>query len=180
MLSITKPISTEPQADFQEGVHSVNGVEYLAKVAGFEGEHLPTICIFGEEMGFSETTGFIRSGNGRGYYRTTLTACTCPSFKFRGGLCKHQKRLAEALHKRGDRLPAAVELAIGRPSQLPYPAKPGARWAPRKMTAEELATRKARIEERNAKLREERAKDPRPSTSSKGFNLPETLAVAPL
>jgi hypothetical protein len=174
MQATTQTAETKAAA-VPDGLHSVEGVEYLAKVAGFEGEHLPSICIFGEEMGFSEVTAFIRSGNGRGYYRTTLKTCTCPSFKFRGGLCKHQKRLAEALHKRGDRLPAAAELAIGRPEQLPYPAKPGARWEPRKMTAEELATRKARIDERNRQRAEERARAPRPSTSSKGFHLPEEV-----
>lgn len=176
-MSTTKVLRpTEPTtSELPEGVHAPEGVEYLARKAGFKGESIPAMLVFGEDLGFSETTAFIRTSTGNGYYRTTLAACTCPSFKFRGGLCKHQKRLAEALHKRGDRLPAAAELAIGRPEQLPYPAKPGARWEPRKMTAEELATRKARIDERNRQRAEERARAPRPSTSSKGFHLPEEV-----
>lgn len=170
-------IAESKAATVPDGLHSVNGVEYLARVAGFEGDHVPAVCIFGEEMGFSESTGFIKSSNGRGYYRTTLTACTCPSFKFRGGLCKHQKRLAEALHKRGDRLPAHVELSIHRPEQLPYPAKPGARWAPRKMTSEELEARKARIDERNRQIAEMRAeaRGAGEEVRGRGFNMPEEV-----
>ena len=152
--------STKEEAAVPDGLHSVEGVAYLAKVAGFEGEHLPTICIFDQEMGFSETTGFIKSSNGRGYYRTTLTACTCPSFKFRGGLCKHQKRLAEELQKRaaGPSLPAGV---------VP-------------LSSEDLEARRRRIAERNAKRAEEKARAPKPSTSPRGFNCPDSLAVAPL
>lgn len=172
--------TAEPKAaTVPDGLHSVEGVAYLAKVAGFEGDHVPAVCIFDEEMGFSESTGFIKSSNGRGYYRTTLTTCTCPSFKFRGGLCKHQKRLAEALHRRGERLPAAVELAIGRPEQLPYPAKPGARWEPRKMTSEDLKARRRRIDERNRRLAEMRAeaRGAGEEVRGRGFNLPEEVAA---
>ena len=129
---------TEPTtSDLPEGVHASDGVEYLARAAGLVGD-LPKICIFGEEMGFSETTAFIKTSRGNGYYQTTLKTCTCPSFKFRGRPCKHQKILSERLERR------------------------------------------ARIDERNRQRDEERARDPKPSTSQRGFNQPETLAVAPL
>lgn len=136
--------TVEPQnSDLPEGVNAQEGVLYLAKVAaGFKGDHLPGVVIFGEEMGFSETTAFIKSSDGRGYYKTSMSECSCPDYRYRRGargeLCKHQKILSERLE------------------------------------------RKARIDERNRQRAEERARDPTPSTSSKGFNQPETLAVAPL
>ncbi|MGC9528987.1 MAG: SWIM zinc finger family protein [Limnospira sp.] len=168
--------TAEPKAAaVPDGLHHRRGVEYLAAAAGMEPDRIGAMVVFGEEMGFSEITGFIKSSNGRGYYRATLTTCTCPSFKFRGGLCKHQKILAETLHKRGERVPAAVELSIGRPEQLPYPARPGARWEPRKMTSEELEARKARIDERDRQRAEERA--PRLSSGRKGFVDPDLQAV---
>lgn len=95
--------TTEPKAagnDLPDGVNSESGVLYLARAAGFEGDHVPSICIFDEEMGFSDITGFIKSSNGHGYYRTTLKTCTCPSFKYRGGPCKHQKLLSERLERK--------------------------------------------------------------------------------
>ncbi len=163
--------------DLPDGLNAVEGVEYLARRAGWsgEGDNLPKVCIFGEELGFSEITGFIKSSDGRGYYQTTLTACTCKSKLYRPAVvCKHQKALGEALSKRGDRLPAHVELAIRRPEQLPYPVRPGARWKPPTMTSDDLETRRARIAARNAERREEAAKAPTLSRS-KGFNLPAAV-----
>jgi hypothetical protein len=125
-----------------DGVNAPEGVLAFARLAGYDGDHLPGVVIFGEEY-FSETTAFIRTSSGDGYYRTTLTTCTCPSFKFQGGSCKHQQLLAERLK------------------------------------------RKARIDERNRRRAEERARPPTPSTR-RGFNLPQDddfpvkLAVAPL
>ena len=137
--------STKEAATVPDGLHHRRGVEYLAAAAGMEPDQLGAVAIFDERIGFSQPTAFIKSSDGRGYYRTTLKTCTCPSFKFRGGPCKHQKLLSERLE------------------------------------------RKARIDERNRQLREERARTPRPSTSSsKGFNLPPDddfpvkLARAPL
>jgi len=43
------------------------------------------------------------------------------------------------------------------------------------MTAEELEARRRRIAERNAKRAEEKARAPRPATTSTGFNLPEEV-----
>lgn len=94
--------TVDPQnSDLPDGVNSESGVLYLARLAaGFEGNHLPGVVIFGEEIGFSEITAFIKESKGRGYYRTTLAACTCPSFKFRDGPCKHQKTLSERLERK--------------------------------------------------------------------------------
>ena len=144
----------EPKAaGLPDGLHHRRGVEYLAAAAGFRGDRLPSICIFDEEMGFSEITAFIRTSDGNGYYRTTVTTCTCPSFMYRGGPCKHQKRLAEELQKRaaGPSLPAGV---------VP-------------LSSEDLEARRRRIAERNAKRAEEKARAPKPSTAPRGFNMPE-------
>lgn len=96
---------TEPEASgLPEGVHAPEGVLYLAKVAaGFKGDHLPGVVIFGEEY-FSETTAFIKTSDGRGYYKTSMSECSCPDYRYRRGargeLCKHQKVLAERLDRK--------------------------------------------------------------------------------
>jgi len=92
--------TTEPIAfGLPDGVNAPEGVLAFARLAGFEGDRLPSVVIFAEPY-FSEVTAFIKTSNGDGYYRTTLTACTCPSFKYRGGPCKHQRTLAERLERR--------------------------------------------------------------------------------
>jgi len=87
-----------------QGLHSAEGVAYLARLSGWEGDKLPKICVFCEDQGFSETTAFVRSRNGRGYYQVTLNECSCPDWRYRkagtGQLCKHQKALAAALRRR--------------------------------------------------------------------------------
>ena len=142
-------------AGLPDGLHHRRGVEYLAAAAGMEPDKLGAAVVFGVEVGFSEATGFFKESKGRGYWMTTLNECSCPSFMYRGGPCKHQKRLAEELQKRaaGPSLPAGV---------VP-------------LSSEDLEARRRRIAERNAKRAEERAIDPKPSTSSKGFNLPEEV-----
>jgi hypothetical protein len=140
MLSTAKTIGNGPQDDLPEGVHSKSGVVYLARLAGWNGgdDHLPSVCIFDEEMGFSETTAFIKTSDGRGYYKTSMSECSCPDYRYRRGargeLCKHQKVLAERLE------------------------------------------RKARIDERNRRRAEERARSPKPSTS-RGFNQPDEVTA---
>lgn len=154
-------IASEPKAaGLPDGLHHRRGVEYLAAAAGMEPDKLGAAVVFGEDLGFSEATGFFKESKGRGYWMTTLNECSCPSFMYRGGPCKHQKRLAEELQKRaaGPSLPAGV---------VP-------------LSSEDLEARKARIDERNRQMREERARDPKPSTSPRGFNCPDSLAVAPL
>ena len=142
----------DKEATVPDGLHHRRGVEYLAAAAGMEPDKIGAVVVFDNEaLGFSETTGFIKSSNGRGYYRTTLTACTCPSFKFRGGLCKHQKRLDEELQKRaGPSLPAGV---------VP-------------LSSEEMEARRRRIEERNVTWARAPLVEERPS---RGFTLPEEV-----
>lgn len=170
--------TTEPTAcELTEGLHAVEGVRYLAEMRGFpEGEALPDILIF--NRGFSEKTAFVKSSNGRGYYRTTKTICTCPSFKFRGGLCKHQKAfIAEVDRREFAKAYSAYLEASKTYENEPLPELPRGVVG---MTSAELETRRARIAARNAERRAERATAARVPSTSRGFNQPETLAVAPL
>jgi hypothetical protein len=149
-------IASEPKAaTVPDGLHHRRGVEYLAAAAGMEPDQIGAAVVFGVEVGFSEATGFFLESKGRGYWMTTLNECSCPSFKFRGGLCKHQKRLAEELQKRaaGPSLPAGVT----------------------PLSSEELAERADRIAARNARLREELAglKVRATNPDRRGFCLPE-------
>ena len=158
MISTTT--TTEPKeaaGDLPDGLNHRRGVEYLAAAAGMEPDKLGAVAIFDEELGFSETTGFFKDSKGRGYWMTTLNECSCPDWRYRkagtGKLCKHQERLAEVLKARGTAsLPSGVA----------------------GMTPEELAERAERIAARNEARREERARDPKPSTS-RGFNQPEAM-----
>jgi hypothetical protein len=152
--------TTEPKgaagADLPDGLHAAAGVEYLARLEGFSGEHLPRAVIL--SRGFSETTGFFQDSKGRGYWMTTLNECSCPDYKYRkagtGKLCKHQKRLAEVL-------------------KAVAPASPGLPSGVVGLSAEDLDARRARIAERNARQAEERAtRAATVSPSRRGFNLP--------
>ena len=147
--------TAEKAAGLPDGLHHRRGVEYLAAAAGMEPDQIGAAVVFGVEIGFSEATGFFLESKRRGYWMTTLNECSCPSFKFRGGLCKHQKRLAEELQKRaaGPSLPRGVV----------------------RMTAEELEARAERIAARNARLREELAgrKVRATNPERRGFCLPE-------
>ncbi|HNR59184.1 MAG TPA: SWIM zinc finger domain-containing protein, partial [Methanothrix sp.] len=90
-------------------------------------------------------------------WMTTLNECSCPSYRYRGGPCKHQRKLAGILREKGaessPHLPAGV---VG-------------------MTSEELEARADRIAARNARLREERAELAAGATNPdrRGFCLPE-------
>ena len=120
---------SEPKeaAGLPDGLHASSGVEYLARLEGFDGGRLPATVIL--SVGFSETTGFFRESKGRGFWMTTLNKCSCPSFMYRGGPCKHQKRLANIIRERASpSLPAGV---VG-------------------MTTEALEARRRRIDESNA------------------------------
>jgi len=44
----------------------------------------------------------------RGYWMSTLNECSCPSYRYRGGPCKHQRKLAGILRDRAPHLPAGV------------------------------------------------------------------------
>ena len=137
-------------ATVPDGLHHRRGVEYLAAAAGMEPDKLGAAVVFGEDLGFSEATGFFLESKRRGYWMTTLNECSCPSFMYRGGPCKHQRKLAGILRDRAPHLPAGVT----------------------PLSSEELEARAERIAARNARLREElaaRAINP----DRRGFCLPE-------
>jgi hypothetical protein len=100
-----------------------------------EPDQIGAAVVFGVEIGFSEATGFFKESKGRGYWMTTLNECSCPSYRYRGGPCKHQKKLAAILRDRAPHLPAGVT----------------------PLSSEELEARAERIAARNARLREELA-----------------------
>lgn len=56
MQATTQITTKEAAVDLPEGMNAALGVEYLARLEGFEGDHLPAAVIL--ERGFSETTGF--------------------------------------------------------------------------------------------------------------------------
>ena len=149
--------TADKAATVPDGLHHRRGVEYLAAAAGMEPAKLGAAVVFGEDLGFSEATGFFLESKRRGYWMTTLNECSCPSHRYRGGPCKHQRKLAGILREKGaessPHLPAGV---VG-------------------MTSEELEARADRIAARNARLREERAELAAGATNPdrRGFCLPE-------
>lgn len=145
--------SAKEAATVPDGLHHRRGVEYLAAAAGMEPDQIGAAVVFGVEIGFSEATGFFLESKRRGYWMTTLNECSCPSYRYRGGPCKHQKKLAAVLRDRAPHLPRGVV----------------------RMTAEELEARAERIAARNARLREELAgrKVRATSPDRRGFCLPE-------
>lgn len=186
-MQVIEPITnivTESMAnDLPGGVHAPEGVEYLARHAGWKGNQLPKFVGFGEELGFTEPIAFIKTSNGRGYYLTTFSKCSCPDFRFRKGptgqLCRHQKALAVVLHERYNQVPVTSEPAIDEPNQvlsqkwnieatktLPSGVRP--------LSEEELRVRKTRIDERNRQYAEEKSKGVN-HLRSRGFNLPEKI-----
>jgi len=142
-----------------DGLHSRRGVEYLAAAAGLSPDKIGAAVVFGAEMGFSRLTGFIKSSNGRGYYMVTEETCTCPSFTYRGGPCKHQKRLSQVLEER---------VKADSSPKLPAGVVP--------LSDRELEARAERISRRNLQRAEERARSPKPSSGRKGFALVEVAA----
>jgi hypothetical protein len=141
---------TKEAAGLPDGLHHRRGIEFLAAAAGMEPDKIGPSVVFGEDLGFSETTGFFKDSKGRGYWMTTLNECSCPSYRYRGGPCKHQKKLAAILRDRAPHLPAGVT----------------------PLSSDELEARAERIAARNARLREElaaRAINP----DRRGFCLPE-------
>lgn len=144
---------TPSETALPDGVHAPEAVRTLARMIGWDAP-IRNMIVFDPAAGFREPTAFIKTGDGNGYYMTTLSSCTCPAHH-KGGQCKHQRRLAEAIRRREEaaNLPRGVE----------------------SMTSDELATRKARIQERNR----ERCEAPTVAPSEhqpKGFNQPEEEA----
>ena len=104
---VTTIAESKEAAGLPDGLHASSGVEYLARLEGFDGDRLPATVIL--SAGFSETTGFFSESKGRGYWMTTLNECSCPDYRYRGGPCKHQRKLAAILRERaGPSLPAGV------------------------------------------------------------------------
>ena len=165
--------TTDKAAGLPDGLHASEGVEYLARLEGFQGDHLPAAVIL--SRGFSETTGFFKDSLGRGYWMTSLSECSCPDWRYRkargGVLCKHQMALAKALHKRGEAVPGATLQSCGIVPGGRDPLGSG-RKLPR-MTSEELDARRRRIEERNATRARAPAVEERPF---RGFNCTEARA----
>lgn len=165
-------IASAKEAAVVDGLHSIEGVRFLAEAAGFQGGELPPVVILGEEVGFHQLTGFIRSSDGKGYYRTTETVCTCPGFKYRGGLCKHQSRLIKIVQQREfNEAYATYQKAKETYQPEPLPELP---TGVVRMTSAEMEARAERIAARNARLREERAERAASvvNPDRKGFNLP--------
>jgi len=186
-MQVIEPITnivTESMAnDLPEGVHAPEGVEYLARRAGWKCNQLPKFVGFGEELGFTEPIAFIKTSNGRGYYLTTFSKCSCPDFRFRKGptgqLCRHQKALAVVLHERYNRVLVTSEPAIDEPNQVlsqkwNIEATKTLPSGVRLLSEEELRIRKNRIDERNRQYAKEKSKGVNHLRSS-GFNLPEKI-----
>jgi len=142
---------SKEEAAVVDGLHHRRGVEYLAAAAGMEPDKIGAAVVFGEDVGFSETTGFFKDSKGRGFWMTTLNECSCPSFMYRGGPCKHQKRLADIVRARaGPSLPAGV---------VP-------------LSGVDLEERRARIAARNAARATAPKAEERPF---RGFNCPDEV-----
>jgi len=142
--------ATKEAAGLPDGLHASSGVEYLARLEGFEGDRLPGALIL--TTGFSETTGFFRESKGRGFWMTTLNKCSCPDHRYRGGPCKHQRKLADIIRVRASpSLPAGV---------VP-------------LSSEALEARRARIAARNAARA---AVSPKVEERAfRGFNCPDEV-----
>ncbi len=85
-----------------EGVNAPEAVKYLADRRGmkYKDDKLPDKLIFGEAAGFSEPVAFVRTSNGDGYYFVTKDQCSCPSYRFRGGECKHMRAVRADLERK--------------------------------------------------------------------------------
>lgn len=88
--------------DLPEGVNAPEAVRYLAEMRGlrYKGDKLPDKLIFGEAAGFSEPVAFVRTSKGDGYYLVRRDQCSCPSYRYRGGVCKHMKAVRADLERK--------------------------------------------------------------------------------
>ena len=180
MLAIAE--SKEAAAgDLPDGLHHRRGVEIVAALHGMEPDKLGRVIVF--ESGFSEVTGFIQSKDGRGYYMTTFNQCSCPDWRFRhagkGGLCKHQSELIKLVKREFDNAYGTYQKAARDyvPEPLPSLESPSLPAGVVGLSSDDLEARRARIDERNRQRREEKAATVKPSTSSRGFNMPEEVAT---
>lgn len=97
-----KPTTETTASDLPEGVNAPEAVEYLASLRGlrYKDGKLPDKLIFGEAAGFSEPVAFVRSSLGDGYYLVRRDQCSCPSYRFRGGECKHMRAVRADLERK--------------------------------------------------------------------------------
>jgi len=95
--------TVEPQDSvLPEGVNAPEAVRYLAEMRGlrYRDDKLPDKLIFGEAAGFSEPVAFVRTSKGDGYYLVRRDQCSCPSYRYRGGVCKHMKAVRADLERK--------------------------------------------------------------------------------
>jgi metal-sulfur cluster biosynthetic enzyme len=81
---------------------SLSAVVGLLNSLGRPTEPLPEVVDLG-------TVKFVRSNKGDVYYTVTATECSCPSFTYRGGPCKHQRRHFGEDKRRGQTLAETLE-----------------------------------------------------------------------
>lgn len=102
-MQATTQTTTELEVgNLPEGVNAPEAVRYLAELRGlrYKDDKLPDRLIFGEAAGFSEPVAFVRTSKGDGYYLTRRDQCSCPSYRFRGGVCKHMKAVRADLERK--------------------------------------------------------------------------------
>jgi hypothetical protein len=102
-MEITTITTTKATTDgLPEGVNAPEAVRYLAGMRGlrYKDDKLPEKLIFGEAAGFSEPVAFVRTSKGDGFYLVRHDQCSCPSYRFRGGVCKHMKAVRSDLERK--------------------------------------------------------------------------------
>ena len=120
------------------GHHSLEGAAFLLKKDVSELETIEILPGVG---------AFHKARDGSGFYLVNMKdmSCSCPGYRFRG-VCRHIRHVEEkAAEEAGMRKPATKKQA----PKLPKGCTP--------MSDDQLAARKAKLDARNAKLREERA-----------------------
>jgi len=121
------------------GLHSLEGVAFLLRKNVSELEDIEIL----EGVG-----AFHKSRDGAGFYLVNMkdASCSCPGYRFRG-VCRHIRHVEEkAMEEAGMRKPATKKQA----PKLP-------KGCPPRMTDEQLAARKAKLDARNRELAKERA-----------------------
>lgn len=63
----------------------------------------------------------VKSNRGDVFYSTSAKGCSCPSFTYRGGPCKHQRRcFAESKPHKGQSMAETLRQADANLSKMPY------------------------------------------------------------
>jgi hypothetical protein len=121
------------------GLHSLEGVAYLLQKDVSDLEDIEIL----ESVG-----AFHKSRDGAGFYLVNMkdASCSCPGYRFTRS-CRHIRHVEERV---------AEEAIPPRPAtKKAAPKLP--KGCPPRMTDDQLAARKAKLDAHNAKLREERA-----------------------